>query len=94
MSPSPGPRQAPDWSLYDRFCSLTSRLNAGTAVSVSASYNSSKRERISKVAGRGPAVVDATGGGGPSRPTAPGGAANDPGAASSRGYLKTGPGGP
>src|SRR5438132_7469459 len=57
-------------------------------------YRSSKRERSSKVAGRGPAVVDATGGGGPSRPTAPGGAANDPGAASSRGDLKTGPGGP
>ena len=44
--------------------------------------------------GRGPAGDGGTAGGVPLRVVVPAGARNDPGAASTRGYLKVGPGGP
>ena len=57
-------------------------------------YKSKKRERRSKLAGRGPALVVETCGGGLLRSVAPVSGANELGAASTRGYLKVGPGGP
>src|SRR5207302_7349419 len=85
------------------------RLPESAAGWVSGAYNNSSRSsrtgcRVpftgcdgtmgSLIFGRGPAVTCETWGGALVRATAPVSGVNEPGAASSRGYLKVGPGGP